>query len=90
MTSRELAEAAAVDRAHLLNIEAGRRNAGPDVVMRLASALKVAQPAILSDPNQSPDQTAAAVDVRQSSTAEAGPVRPHPASVVGAAQGGAA
>lgn len=52
MTVTALAEAAGVKQSHLSNIEAGRRNASPDVVVALASALKVDLPAILADPEQ--------------------------------------
>lgn len=51
MTVTALAEAAGVKQAHLSNIEAGRRNASPDVVVALARALKVPLPAILADPD---------------------------------------
>lgn len=50
MTVTALAEAAGVKQSHLSNIEAGRRNASPDVVVALAAALKVDLPAILADP----------------------------------------
>lgn len=51
MSPAELAEAVGIDRTHLINIEAGRRNASPGVAMAIACALRVPQPAILTDPN---------------------------------------
>ena len=54
MTVTALAEAAGICQAHLSNIEAGRRNASPEVVMNLARALKVQLPAILADPEAAP------------------------------------
>lgn len=86
MSRPRLAEVAGIDRSMVTLIEAGDRNASEQVTLRIASALRVELPAILVDPNEITDPTAAAVDVRQSSTAEVGPVRPHPASVVGATQ----
>lgn len=50
LTVTALAVEAGIKQAHLSNIEAGRRNAGPDVVVALAKALKVELPAILADP----------------------------------------
>ncbi|MGC4050629.1 MAG: helix-turn-helix transcriptional regulator [Paludibaculum sp.] len=41
MTVAWLAEAAGIKQAHLSNIEGGRRQASPDVVIALAKALKV-------------------------------------------------
>lgn len=52
MTVTSLAEQAGIGQSHLSNIEAGRRKAGPDVVVKLARALKVELPAILCDPEQ--------------------------------------
>lgn len=52
MSVTALAEAAGIKQPHLTNIEAGRRNASPDVVVALASALKVDLPAILADPDR--------------------------------------
>ena len=37
---------------HLSNIEAGRRQASPDVVRRMAEVLKVPLPALLLDPEK--------------------------------------
>jgi transcriptional regulator with XRE-family HTH domain len=45
-----LAEAAGAKQSHLSNIEAGRRNASPELIVALAGALKVDLPAILCDP----------------------------------------
>lgn len=45
-----LAESAGIKQAHLSNIEAGRRNASPEVIKALANALKCDLPAILSCP----------------------------------------
>lgn len=50
LTVSALAEAAGIKQAHLSNVEAGRRNASPEVVVALAKALKVDLPAILADP----------------------------------------
>lgn len=50
MTVTALAAAAGIKQSHLSNIEAGRRNASPEVAVALASALCVDLPAILSDP----------------------------------------
>lgn len=49
-TVTALAEEAGIKQAHLSNIEAGRRNASPEVIKALASALKCDLPAILADP----------------------------------------
>jgi transcriptional regulator with XRE-family HTH domain len=54
LTVTALAEQAGIKQAHLSNIEAGRRNAGPDVIVALATALKVELPAILADPQGVP------------------------------------
>lgn len=53
MTVTALALAAGIKQAHLSNIEAGRRNASPEIVKAIASALRVELPAILSDPAES-------------------------------------
>lgn len=45
-----LAQEAEIKQAHLSNIEAGRRQASPEVVVALAKALRVDQAAILADP----------------------------------------
>lgn len=50
LTVSALAESAGIKQAHLSNVEAGRRNASPEVVVALAKALKVDLPAILADP----------------------------------------
>lgn len=50
MSVTSCAAAAGIGQAHLSNIEAGRRKAGPDVIVRLADALKVELPAILAQP----------------------------------------
>lgn len=51
LTITALAVQAGIGQAHLSNLEAGRRQASPEVIKALASALKVELPAILSDPN---------------------------------------
>jgi transcriptional regulator with XRE-family HTH domain len=50
LTTTALAEAAGIKQSHLSNIEAGRRQASPELVLALAKALKVEIPAILADP----------------------------------------
>lgn len=50
MKIARLSEASGVDRTTISNIEAGRRNASPEVAVALASALKVELPALLADP----------------------------------------
>lgn len=50
MSVTALAESAGIKQAHLSNIEAGRRNASPEVIKALASALACELPAILRDP----------------------------------------
>ncbi len=45
-----LAQEAEIKQSHLSNIEAGRRQASPEVVAALATALKVDIAAILADP----------------------------------------
>lgn len=50
VTQTALATAAGIKRSHLSNIEAGRRNASPDIAIAMAKALKVDLPAILADP----------------------------------------
>lgn len=47
-----LAAAAGIERPHLSNIEAGRRNASPELALSLAKALKVDLPSILADPTE--------------------------------------
>lgn len=50
LTLSELASQVGVGRAHLSNIEAGRRTASPALTKALAGALKVPTTAILESP----------------------------------------
>lgn len=50
LTVTALAERAGIRQSHLSNIEAGRRNASPDVIVALARELAIDLPAILRDP----------------------------------------
>lgn len=50
LTRTALAELAGIKQSHVSNLEAGRRNASPDVTVALARALKVDVAAILKDP----------------------------------------
>lgn len=86
-----LADAVGIDLSMVSLIERGQRNASPEVTMRIACALKVELPAILTDPNEFSASGASppAPDADQSSMAGVGPVRPHPAPAVGAAKAGA-
>jgi transcriptional regulator with XRE-family HTH domain len=47
-----LAKEVGISQPHLTNIERGDRQASPDVMVKLASALKIELPAILADPEQ--------------------------------------
>lgn len=49
VTVTSLAAAAGITQAHLSNIEAGRRGASPEVSARLALALKIDLPSILTE-----------------------------------------
>ena len=49
-TVTRLAELAGTKQAHLSNIEAGRRNASPELIASLATALGVDQRAIVTNP----------------------------------------
>jgi len=51
LTIVDLARSAGISQPHLSNLEAGRRNASPDVVRRLAQALRVPITAILTVPD---------------------------------------
>lgn len=44
------ASEAGIDRSHLSNIEAGRRQASPDAIRRMAETLKVPVTALIADP----------------------------------------
>lgn len=48
-----LAREAGISQPHLTNIEKGDRQASPDVLVKLATALKVELTAILADPEPS-------------------------------------
>lgn len=48
----DLATAAEIKQSHLSNIEAGRRNASDDVIVKLARELKVPLPAIIACPDE--------------------------------------
>ena len=50
MTGPALAEAAGIGKAHLSNIEHGRRTPSPQITKALADALKVPVSAILAAP----------------------------------------
>jgi|GEM_PF-1591550 len=50
MSLSALAASAGIKHPHLSNIEAGRRNASPELAQALARALKVELLAILADP----------------------------------------
>lgn len=50
MTVTELADAVDIGRAHLSNIEAGRRTASPATTKAIAEALKVPVTAIIASP----------------------------------------
>lgn len=50
LTRTALADAAGIKQSHVSNIEAGRRQASPDVIVALAHALKVDITAIICDP----------------------------------------
>lgn len=41
-----------MSQPHLSNIEAGKRKAGPDAIVRLAQALKAPVTAIICDPDE--------------------------------------
>lgn len=45
-----LAREAGISQPHLTNIEKGDRQASPEVISKLARALKVTLPALLADP----------------------------------------
>lgn len=49
MSVTSLAASAGIKQAHLSNIEAGRRQASPEVITALATALKIELPAILRE-----------------------------------------
>ncbi|HEY5154932.1 MAG TPA: helix-turn-helix transcriptional regulator [Acidimicrobiales bacterium] len=49
-----LAELAGASQPHLSNIERGRRQASPDLICRLAKALKVPTVALLADVEAAP------------------------------------
>ena len=51
MTPGQLAEAVNISRPHLVNLEAGKRQASDDLIIRLADALRVPVPAIITNPN---------------------------------------
>lgn len=53
LTISALASEADMSQPHLSNLEAGKRKAGPDAVVRLANALKVPITAIICDPDPS-------------------------------------
>ncbi len=53
-----LAAEAGLSRPHLSNIESGVRQGSDDVICRLARALKVPLPAIISDPAAVPEAVA--------------------------------
>jgi transcriptional regulator with XRE-family HTH domain len=50
-TQEQLAEAAAMDRSYLADIEAGHRNPTLDVIHRLASGLEVAATELFTSPS---------------------------------------
>lgn len=45
-----LATSVGIKQSHLSNIEAGRRNASDEVITKMATALKVELPAIITTP----------------------------------------
>ncbi len=52
MSQSALAAAAGIRQPHLSLIEAGKRQADDEVIVKLARALRVELPAILADPNE--------------------------------------
>lgn len=52
LTISALAVEAELSQPHLSNIESGKRKAGPDVIVRLAKALKAPVTAIICDPDE--------------------------------------
>lgn len=51
-TVSAFATASGIDRSHLSNIEAGRRQASPDAIRKMAETLKVPVTALIVDPVQ--------------------------------------
>lgn len=90
MSRPRLAEIAGIDRSMVTLIESGDRNASEQVTLRLACALKVELPAILTDPNEAPGSTTAIVDARPPSAAGEDGTARTPLPAAGAATGGAA
>lgn len=87
----EAASVSGVPLSTLSGLAQGGSGASIKIVRRLAEGIACSAETLFPElagfeRPQITDPTAAAVDVRQSSTAEVGPVRPHPASVVGATQ----
>lgn len=56
LTGTALAEMVGVDRTHISNIEAGRKQPSPELARRLADALKVPLIAILANFRESGDE----------------------------------
>lgn len=87
-TQRSLARVSGVSQQHISRLEAAPVPIRPTTARKLAVALVV--PISAFTQSSVPEDVPPSSGADQSSMAEAGPVRPHPASVVGAAKAGAA